>query len=106
MSLSAHPRHTYNSTNDSLLNRKEHALDIQIHDAIPSILLIHIVKIRAPRRARIRKQYIHVIRVLPHFCDQPVDLAELAAVGGDAVGAGVGGFVGEGVEGCDGGFAG
>lgn len=63
-----------------------------------------LVKFLSPRRARIREQNIHMIRVLLHLLDQSLDFARLCDIRRDRDGFAVG--VGEGVEGCDGFFAG
>jgi hypothetical protein len=88
-----------------LLNREKYTLDINIHDLIPPVPLVHGLKLTPPRRTRIRKQDIHVVRMFPYFGDQALDLADLGAVGGDGDGLGPRGLVGEGVEGGDGGGA-
>jgi hypothetical protein len=85
-----------------LLDGKKYALDIQIHNFIPPVLLIHFIEIRAPRRARICKQDIYMVGVFVDFLHESLDVGDLAAVGGNGVGPRVGGFVGEHVEGCDG----
>ena len=47
-----------------------------------------------------------MVRRLPHFCDQRLDIGDLGAVGGDGDRGGAGAEIGQGVEGFAGGGAG
>ena len=57
------------------------------------------VELLAPRRARIRKQDVDVVRALAYLRHQLLDLGELGAVGGDGDGFCSRAFVRQGVEG-------
>lgn len=85
---------------DLLLNRVEHALDIQIHNLGEHLLGVSI-EFLAPRRARIRKENVNAISRLRHLGNQPVQLFHVRAVGWDGDGLCARPFVGERIEGSD-----
>lgn len=64
------------------------------------------VELLAPRRARICKQDIYMIRRLRDFLHEPFDVRDLGTIRGDGNGVGTGALVGQGVEGGAGGVAG
>jgi hypothetical protein len=76
-----------------LLNSEENALDVQIHDFIPPILLIDLVEFRSPSCTRIGKQNIDMIGVLFYFFDQALNLRDLGTICWDGVRFGAGLFV-------------
>lgn len=81
-----------------LLNRKEHALHVQIHDLIPTILLVYFLEFAAPGRARVREKNVNVVGVLFNFLDQSLDLRDFGAIGGDRDGFA---FAWQSIESCD-----
>ena len=87
---------------DELLDGEKHGLYVEIHDLVPPVLLVYFFKLAPPRRPRVRKQNINPIRVLPHLGHQPLDFAQLRAVGWNADRLGPWGFVWKRVERCDG----
>lgn len=86
---------------DVLLNGEEDALDVEIHDLVPSVLLFDLVKIRPPRGTSIRKQDIHMICMLLYLFDQAFNLGNLGTVGWDSVGPGTGLLVGQRIQGSN-----
>jgi len=85
-----------------LLYREKHALDIQIHDPVPPILLVHLIEPTPPCRSRICKQNINMIRMLCYFSHQPFNISNFGAVGGNRVCGCARLFVGERIESGDG----
>ena len=70
-------RHTHNL----LLNRKEHPLQVQIHNLIPRILLIYLFEaVGPPRGPRVREQNIHVRRQLAYFRDESLYGRQFGAI--------------------------
>lgn len=88
----------------SLLHQVKHTLNIQIHHLRKRLLGVRL-ELLAPRRARIRKQDIHMIGRFLHLCDESVQFVHARVIGGDGDGFRVGALVREGVEGGDGFFA-
>ncbi len=86
-------------------NSSKHALNIQIHHLRKRTIWMRIEPL-SPSRARIGKEYIHMIGRLSYFRHQPLYLAGFGAVGWNRNCACRGMFVWESVEGCAGFFAG
>lgn len=68
------------ATNNSQSNSIKNTLNVQIHYLRKRAIGMRI-ELLAPRRARIRKKDIHMVRRLAHFFDQVLDALELGAVG-------------------------
>jgi hypothetical protein len=66
-----------------LLDSKENTLHIQIHDLIPSILLINGVEVGSPSRPGVCKKDINMVRLFANLFDQTLNLSDLAAVRGN-----------------------
>jgi hypothetical protein len=89
----------------ALLNREEHSFDVQVHDLVPPIRLVHLIEPTPPTRARVREKYVHVLRVLPDFLHQALNLGYLGTIRRNAVCARARRQVRERIEGRDGGVA-
>jgi hypothetical protein len=89
-----------------LLNCEKHAFDVQVHDAVPAVLLVCFGKGGAPCCACVCEKYIDVVGVFGDFGDEVVDAGEFGGVGWNRDRGGRCGFGGQGVEGRDGGGAG
>lgn len=88
-----------------LLGGVEDALDVEVHDLAKGIVRV-CVKGGAPCGTGVGEEDVDVVGGLGDLGDQTLDLRDLGGVGGDGDGDGARSFVGEGVEGRDGFFAG
>lgn len=89
--------------NNSLLRTNKHTLNVQIHDFLERTLGV-LVELFAPGRAGVGEQDVDVVGVLGDFGDEALDFACFGDVRGDRDGFAF--RVGQGVERCDGFFAG
>jgi hypothetical protein len=82
---------------DVLLDCEKHALDVQIHDFVPGILLICLFEFTTPGGSCIGKENVHVIGMFADFLHKAIDFRYLGAVGRDGDGYGARRLVGEGI---------
>lgn len=85
----------------SLLDDVKNTLHIQIHHLGEHFLWVR-VELLAPRRTRIGKQDVDMVRCLRNFRNQSVQLFHTGAIRRHRDGLGTGPFAREGIQGCNG----